>query len=175
MIDTANALPGWEIVGLDLALPAYLVHDERKSYAVFDDGGRATYFQPGAGSAAGDWLELMEDWEGSKKRFESLLQMLIAERTRQGSNAETFEHDGATFETNPPQAYERPNLHFVRSTLEAAEISGADVVRCFNMLYYFDDAFRTSALRSFERILGEDGLLVCGGNWVYSTTWSRRL
>lgn len=168
-VDTANALSGWEIVGLDLALPAYLVHDDRTNYAVFDEGGCATYFQSGPGSGAADWVKLLQDWEGSRRYFETLLQTLLDERTRQGSNAETFEHQGAKLETNPPHLYERPNLHFVRSTLEAAEISGAGVVRCFNMLFYFDDAFRSSALRSFERILCEDGLLVCGSNWAYST------
>ena len=141
-VDTANALSGWEIVGLDLALPAYLVHDDRTNYAVFDEGGCATYFQSGPGSGAADWVKLLHDWEGSRRYFETLLQTLLDERTRQGSNAETFEHQGARLETNPPRLYERPNLHFVRSTLEAAEISGAGVVRCFNMLFYFDDAFR---------------------------------
>jgi hypothetical protein len=167
-IDTANALRGWEILGIDLALPAFLVHDERKNYATLDETGRAMYFQPGSG-AADDWMTLMQDWAGTRRRFESLLQTLLAERAQQGSTAETFEHNGAKLETNPPHAYERPNVHFVRSTLEAADVQGADVVRCFNMLYYFDDAFRRSALQSFERMLGDDGLLVYGGNWVYST------
>jgi hypothetical protein len=107
-VDTANALSGWEIVGLDLALPAYLVHDDRTNYAVFDEDRCATYFQSGPGSGAADWLKLMQDWEDSRRYFETLLQTLLDERARQGSNADTFEHQGAKLETNPPHLYERP-------------------------------------------------------------------
>jgi hypothetical protein len=167
-IETAAALPDWQIVGLDPALPTYLVHDDAQNHALFDADGRATYFQPVVPTAE-NWFALLEDWQRSRDRFESLLQSLLLERARQGSEAERFEHNGAVLEMRPEATYERPNLRFVRGDLESAPSGGADVVRCFNMLYYFDDRFRVNALTTFSRLLRDGGLLVIGGDWAYTT------
>jgi hypothetical protein len=167
-IETADALPDWQIVGLDPALPTYLVHDDAQNHALFDAAGRATYFQPVVPTAE-NWFSLLEDWQRSRDRFESLLESLLVERARQGGDAERFEYGGAVLETRPEATYERPNLRFVRGDLEAAPHGGADVVRCFNMLYYFDDGFRVNALATFSKLLRDGGLLVAGGDWAYTT------
>jgi hypothetical protein len=167
-VDTANALTGWSITGLDRSLPAYLVHDASGNYAVFGGDGRATYFQPLVPSAEA-WTALLVDWHATRRRFESLLMTLLEERTRRSSDADRFEHEGATLETNPVRAFERPNLRFVQSDLGTAQQDAADVVRCFNMLLYFDDHFRTESMAAFGRLLREGGLLVCGTDWAHTT------
>ena len=167
-VDTADALPQWQITGIDRSLPAYLVQDGRENYAVFDADGRATYFQPLRASAEA-WAALLQDWQASRHRFESLLQLLLDERARQAPSADRFEHEGATLEMHPVRVFERPNLRFVQVDLDRAEEQAADVVRCFNMLLYFDDAFRTDAMKAFGRLLRDDGLLVCGTDWAHST------
>lgn len=167
-VDTANALPEWQITGIDRSLPAYLVHDGRGNYAVFDADGRVTYFQPLDASAEA-WAALLEDWQASRRRFEALLQSLLNERARQAPSADRFQHEGATLEMHPVRVFERPNLRFVQTDLGMAEEQAADVVRCFNMLLYFDDAFRMDAMMAFGRLLRDDGLLVTGTDWAHST------
>jgi hypothetical protein len=150
------------------SLPAYLVHDAGGNYAVFDADGHATYFQPLVPSAEA-WTALLHDWHATQRRFESLLRPLLQERARQASSADRLEHEGATLEMHPVRSFERPNLRFVQSDLDAAQEQPADVVRCFNMLLCFDDAFRVTAMNAFGRLMREDGLLVCGTDWAHTT------
>jgi hypothetical protein len=161
-VDTATALPGWEIVGVDRSLPEYLVEDGQGSYAVFDAAGRAQYFQPTLPTKE-NWQALLNDPEASERRFEALLQQLLANRGVAGAAS-----DGASLSVHPVAQYERANLRFVRSELDALTIEPADVVRCFNMLMYFDDAFRQQALRRFAELLHEGGWLLCGVDWALS-------
>ena len=72
-LDSATALAGWEIVGVDRVLPHSLVHDGVGNYAVFDDAGRATYFQPLVPTGE-SWAVLLADWEAPSSRFEALPQ-----------------------------------------------------------------------------------------------------
>jgi hypothetical protein len=146
-IDTADALPGWHITGIDRALPAYLVTDSDNNYAVFDREGHATYFQP-MEATVDRWTALLKDWDASRSRFEHLLQTLLAARA---SSAGRVEKDGASLEIDPVRAFERPGLRFAASDLADASVSPADVVRCCNMLLYFDG-----------------GLLICGTDWAHT-------
>jgi hypothetical protein len=45
----------------------------------------------------------------------------------------------------------------------------ADVVRCFNMLMYFDEQFRQLAMERFAVLLRDGGRLVCGTDWAWTT------
>ena len=164
-IDTADALPGWQITGIDRALPSYLVSDQDNNYGVFDRDGRVTYFQPYVPTLEG-WTALLNDWDASRRRFEALLQSLLAART---STEGRFENDGASLDIDPVRAFERAGLRFAAASLEEAAAAPADVVRCCNMLLYFDDAFRRAAMPQFAALLREGGLLICGTDWAYTT------
>ena len=168
--DTSQALPGWSIVGVDRSLPEYLVEDELGNYAVYDAAGHAQYFQPIA-PTADSWRALLDDTDRSRRRLEALLQQLRAvRRSREtaGGAAARVEHDGATLVVHPVDQYSSQRLRFVRSDLDDVEAEPADVVRCFNMLMYFDDAFRERALGHFARLLSEGGLAICGCDWAFS-------
>jgi hypothetical protein len=80
-----------------------------------------------------------------------------------------MEDDGLRLSVHPVSEYESPNLSFLRSDLESLVIGPAHVVRCFNMLMYFDDRFREAAMGWFAALLHEDGLLLCGTDWAWST------
>lgn len=162
-LDSVEALPSWEIVGADRALPHYLVHDGMGNYAVFDDAGRATYFQPVI-PTPDSWTALLSDWEASRSRFEALLQRLLALGSASGAGGDA--DAGASLSIEPAKGYERPGLRFVRSDLADLRLAPANVVRCFNMLMYFDASFRAAALPRFASLLIEDGLLVCGTDWA---------
>ena len=167
-VDTADALPGWEVTGIDRALPAYLAYDGIGNYAVFNAEGRATYFQP-VEPSPDSWHALLHDWEGSRRRFEGILQTLLAEHARRGNGGSRIEVGGMSLDAEPVQAYERGKLRFVSSDLDDADAGPAGVVRCFNMLLYFNDDFRRTALRRFCGWLEEGGLLICGTDWAFTT------
>ena len=169
-VDTAIALPGWDIVGVDRSLPEYLVEDGLGNYAVYDATGAAQYFQPIAPTAE-SWVTLLNDTNASRRRLERLLQELLEVRRAQGASgepAERVEHDGARLVVHPVSEYTRPNLRFVRSDLDEVEAEPADVVRCFNMLMYFDDAFRERSVRHFASLLSDGGMAICGTDWAFS-------
>ncbi len=170
-LDTAVALPGWDIVGVDRSLPEYLVEDGLGNYAVYDEAGAAQYFQPITPTAE-SWLALLDDPASSRRRLERLLQHLLDVRGARGTPpvpGERIEQGGASLVVHPVSQYERPHLRFVRSDLDAVELEPANVVRCFNMLMYFDDAFRDRALGTFARLLSEGGLAICGVDWAFSS------
>jgi len=158
-VDASKALPGWSIVGVDRSLPEYLVEDGLGNYAVYDAAGNAQYFQPIAPTAE-SWLALLNDPDASRRRLEALLQELLADQQNRD--------DGATLVVHPVGQYATDDLRFVRSDLDDVDVEPADVVRCFNMLMYFDDAFRERALGHFARLLSEGGLAICGCDWAFS-------
>ena len=169
-VDTAIALPGWDIVGVDRSLPEYLVEDGLGNYAVYDTSGAAQYFQPIAPTPE-SWVALLNDPDASRRRLEALLQELLDVQRNlpaDGRPPHRMAHHGATLVITPAREYTRANLHFLRSDLDALAIEPANVVRCFNMLMYFDDAFREHALRRFAEFLNEDGLVICGTDWAFS-------
>ena len=125
-IDSAEALPGWQITGIDRALPAYLVTDHDNNYAVFDREGRATYFQPTEATVE-RWTALLEDWDASRRRFEELLQTLLAARA---AGADRVEKDGASLEIDPVRAFERPGLRFAASNLEEHYCGRPGIAAC---------------------------------------------
>ncbi len=155
-LDSATALPDWDIVGVDRSLPAFLVEDGLGNYCVYDESGRALYFQPLLPTPDA-WNALLADWEGSRLRLETLLATL-----RSGGAVPP----GASLTVEPARTFATERLHFVRGDLAAFDGPAADVVRCFNMLLYFDDAFRQQALTHAARLLREGGMFVCGTDWT---------
>ena len=169
-IDTATALPGWDIVGVDQSLPEYLVEDGLGNYAVYSAAGVAQYLQPLAPTAE-SWVALLNDTNASRLRLEALLQELLKVRADRAAASALVKHNGATLVVHPASESTRDNLRFMRSDLDVlheADIEPAAVVRCFNMLIYFDDAFREQALGHFARLLSEGGLATCGVDWAFS-------
>ncbi|MBI2502101.1 MAG: hypothetical protein HYW07_02575 [Candidatus Latescibacteria bacterium] len=63
----------------------------------------------------------------------------------------------------------RDNLSFAVGGIGNVHLQDVDVVRCFNVLLYFDDKFREQALDWFQGVLREGGLLFCGANSALST------
>jgi SAM-dependent methyltransferase len=167
-IDSSSALPQWDIVGVDRSLPEYFVHDQHGNYCVYDEGGKALYFQPLIPTKDG-WEALLGDAESSARRFEALLTELLRRRGDGPDAPLNVEHDGCTLSVHPVHDYEGPNLRFIRSDLRALVTGPADAVRCFNMLMYFDEPFRQLAMERFAALLRDGGRLVCGTDWAWTT------
>lgn len=163
-VETADHLPGWQVLGVDPLIPAYLVHDAGGNYAIFDDEKRAQYFQPAVPSPT-NWDALLADADATRSRFEALLRTMLEKAPRgDASHPATVEWEGARLLVDPVRHYRRANLSFAVGGIGTAPVEQVDVVRCFNVLGYFDDEFRERALAWFSGILREGGLLLSGSN-----------
>lgn len=163
-VETADHFADWQVWGVDPLIPAYLLYDERGNYAIFDDQRRAQYFQPVVPSAS-NWNLLLADAAATRSRFEALLATLL-EGAGGGACRSTapIEQHGARLLIDPVQHYGRRNLSFAAGSIGSIPLAGADVIRCFNVLGYYDDPFRQRALDWLAGILREGGLLLCGSN-----------
>jgi len=160
-LETSEALTGWQITAADPSLPTYLVYDEDGNYATFDEEKALVYFQPAIPNVE-NWNNLLSDTDRTRARFKNLLTELL------NSNGKEFTGN-CRLETDPVLAYETDKLSFVRGGIGEAELEPADCIRCFNVLYYFDNDFYQNALKWFESKLNEGGMLLVGGNWALSS------
>jgi SAM-dependent methyltransferase len=167
-VDSSSALRGWEVVGVDRSLPEYFVHDRSGNYCLYDERRQPLYFQPLI-PTKDSWEALLGDAEASARRFEGLLTDLLRRRGDAADAPSIVEHEGCRLSVRPVHEYESENLRFVRSDLESLVTEPADVVRCFNMLMYFDQRFRHMAMHRFATLLRDDGRLVCGTDWAWTT------
>lgn len=163
-VETADHLPGWQVWGVDPLIPRYLLHDDGGNYAIFDEQQHAQYFQPVVPSG-GNWDALLRDADATRSRFEALLRAMLADESI-GEHAPLtpIEKHGARLLIDPVRHYRRDNLSFAVGSIATAPLAHVDVARCFNVLGYYDDAFRERALAWFAGILRDGGLLLCGSN-----------
>lgn len=160
-LDSAKAFPHWNITGVDPSLPVYLIYDDQGNYATLDEHKNTVYFQPALPTVE-NWNELLADSAATKQRFEQLLEELLQQPPGGPEDLPRLEQD-------PIRNYETENLHFIRGGIGQVDLGQMDVIRCFNVLFYFDDPFYERALGWFGQHLKEDGLLIIGANWAAST------
>ena len=63
---------------------------------------------------------------------------------------------------HPLKAYERSNLKFIQGGFGSTDLPEAGVVRCFNVLIYFDADFRRKAEEWAAQVLRPGGMFICG-------------
>jgi SAM-dependent methyltransferase len=165
-VDTAERFPHWSVMALDRATWPYLVIDRSGARAIFDANRTLRYFQPlQAGPAA--WRELVRDKKATRRHFSTLLDTLLTCVPAAGADAlPAVEHDGVRLVLNPAREYERSNLSFAQGDLMSPHLPSTDVARCFNVLCYFDHAYRGRAITSVGRAVAEGGLFVTGVDWA---------
>jgi hypothetical protein len=162
-IDAANFLPDWQIVGADPCFDQYVLYDPEGNYACLDINGRIRYFQ-GARPDPAAFLALIRDREVTLRRFASLFESLVSKLPKGvEERAVTVEHAGSRLVQNPLKLYERANLKLMQAGI-GSELPPAHVVRCFNVLPYFDSEFRRNAEDWALRTLHPGGLFVCGAD-----------
>ena len=102
----------------------------------------------------------MNNAAATKNRFELLLNELLDKPNTDGL---------PRLEINPIKKYEKGNLSFVKGGIGEAAINSKDVIRCFNVLYYFKDNFFENALKWFAEKTNDGGIVLIGGDWAAST------
>ena len=167
-VETALRLDKWQIIGADPSFAYYIVYDEIGDYASFDQQGELKYFQAGVPSVE-RWDDLLRDPDTTRTRFVGLLQNLLDNLPESDPEETTSVEKGENkLIKNPIRGYEGPNLSFLRGGIGELDIGKVDIVRCFNVLFYFDRAFRNKSLVWFADIINDGGLLICGSNWSKS-------
>ena len=160
-LETAANFPDWHITGVDPSLPYYLLHDEHGNYATLDESKNTTYFQPAVPTVE-NWNALLKDSNATRDRFESLLTLMLSRTEEQNG-------EYPRLAINPIKSYETDRLSFLTGKIGEVNLEPKDVIRCFNVLFYFDDSFYEAALEWFQEQLAEGGILLIGGNWAVST------
>ncbi len=161
-VETSGKFPDWDITGADPSLPVYLVYDADGNYCTFDSDKNAVYFQPAIPSIE-NWNALLGNAAQTRENFSQLLEVLLAEDREYG------EDELPRLRIDPVHHHSTPNLSFITGGIGQIEIEPVDVIRCFNVLFYFDDPFRERALNWFSDQLNDGGILVLGSNWALST------
>ena len=162
-LDSVKALDNWRILAADPSMPACVVYDSEKNYATFDSDGEVVYFQPAVPNVE-NWSALLTDRDATLRRFRDLRDGLLPEL----GDAAEVERDGTVL-VDPIRLYSGDHLSFQVGGIGQVDIQEVDAVRCFNVLFYFNPAFRRDALSWFGKILKEGGLAITGVDWIYTT------
>jgi hypothetical protein len=107
-----------------------------------------------------EYQSLIQNRESTLNRFRDLYASLKKHETAPES---TVEHNGAKLIHQPLRLYQRPNLKLIRAGF-GADMQPADIIRCFNVLVYFDRDFRKNAEEWALRTLRPGGIFICGFN-----------
>ena len=160
--DAAATLSGWRVFGVDRSFFDYVVHDGDGNYACFDGQGVFQYFQPRM-DRAGDriYRNPAEVRLRFERIFEDLHPLLSKAKNRETETVERNEH---TLIRHPIRNYEAPNLTFIESEMENAQVPPAHAIRCMNTLMYFEPETRQRMLVRVGALLTESGILIAGTN-----------
>ena len=157
-VDTAKNLSGWFVFGVDRSFASYVLYDAEGHYACFDRDGIFLYFQP-----------QMKPLHDSPAAIQNRLQSLFANLSHQMQVND--DHAGATIEKegnrlihNPVRKYEAQNLTFIESDIDGLRLPPARVIRCMNVLLYFQKSVRQRMRISMGAFLEDGGLLISGFN-----------
>jgi hypothetical protein len=160
--DAAAALSEWRVFGVDRSFFDYVVHEADGNYACFDGQGAFQYFQPRMDH---DGVRMYRNPAEVRLRFERIfedLHTLLSKATNRA--AETVERNGHILIHHPIRNYESPNLTFIESEMEDAQVPPAHAIRCMNTLIYFEPETRQRMLVRAGFLLADSGILIAGAN-----------
>ena len=159
-VDTARALPHWQIFGVDRFFATYVVYDNEGHYACFDAEGTYQYFQPVITRSG---LAMYADPDATRAHFEALFAALAPRLPKPGNDtAGIAAWNGHRLVHNQIREFESGNLSFLEVEIETLKLPPVQAVRCMNVLVYFTPSIRREILRVTGSLLGKDGLLIAG-------------
>ena len=135
---------------------------------VFMEDGSLEYLQPAVGKVD-QWKRIFEDIGAARREFaEKFLspERKVACKRKMNLRLKNFKTDGWTIVRNPLRKYVSNNLSFVQKSIgEDLPSKNLDMIRCMNVLIYFDPPFRKRALDWACGQLKEGGIFFCGLDW----------
>jgi hypothetical protein len=116
-------------------------------YACCSVEGEVRYFSRQPTTDMTTWLRLYADRAATTQRVSVLFEQLVAQLPLPDDGGMCVAADGGSRLTRwPLKQWESPNLRFVQAGVGSRDLPAADVIRCFNVLMYYDAHFR----RRFE-------------------------
>ncbi|MCP4693214.1 MAG: hypothetical protein GY859_34550 [Desulfobacterales bacterium] len=162
-MDSARNLKGWRVFGVDRGFAPYMVYDSDGSYACFEKDGATRYFQGGRGVV--DPVVFYGDPAATRRRFKSAFDRLLPLLSADGNaGSETVEADGYKLIRNAIKDFEREGLTFIEAELGRVDLPPANVVRCMNVLLYFEPETRRRMMARAGAALDEGGVFLAGTN-----------
>ncbi len=160
--DTARELADWQVYGVDNSFAEYVLYDSNGHYACFDQKGVFQYFQALMDVTG---RALYADPAATRNRFNTLFEDLypLLENAN-NAKSETVEKDGNRLIHNHIRDFETDNLTLIKSDIMEIELSFAKVIRCMNILIYFEAEIREKMLLQVGDLLDDDGILIAGTN-----------
>lgn len=157
-VDTAGNLSDWSIFGVDPAFSSYVLYDNDGAYACFSSGGKFRYLQSPK-------KPLNDTTEAAKIRFQMLFEKLHPRLENAGSpGSSTVEKDSNRLVFNHIRDFETENLTFVKSDIQGLRLPPAQVIRCMNVLLYFEKTVREKMLAAIAALIKDGGMLITGFN-----------
>jgi len=160
--DTARNLPEWKVYGVDRSFADYLLVDREGHYACFDHNGEFLYFQAMMNISG---RELYANPDAARRSFEHLFTELHPILpTSDGSRSASIEKSGTKLIQNHIKDFEADNLSFIQSDIEDLDGPVVKVVRCMNVLLYFNPEEKKRMLAKLSDLLETGGILIAGTN-----------
>lgn len=160
--DTAGKFQNWQIYGVDRSFADYVLYDSDGHYACFDNKGRFLYFQA-LMNASG--RALYADPAAARNRFTAVFEELFPMmKYPEGTDSETVEKSGNKLISNHIRDFETDNLTFIKSDFTELDLPPVRVIRCMNVLIYYEPAYRKQLLDKACELLADGGLFIAGTN-----------
>ena len=160
--DTANKLQNWHVYGIDHLFADYVLYDIDGHYACFDHEGMFLYFQ---GLMNDSGRALYADPKATRNRFNVIFEDLHSLlKKSNGTESETVERDGKKLIHHHIRDFETNNLTFITTDFSELKLQPIKVIRCMNVLIYYEPVIREKLLRQAAELLDKDGILIAGTN-----------
>jgi len=160
--DTAQKLADWQVHGVDYAFDDYVLYDCEGHYACFDEKGGFQYFQALMNPSG---RALYADPQATRNRFVGLFEELEPRLPNANSHrSETVAKGGNRLIHHHILDFETDNLSFIKADIADLKIRGAKVIRCMNVLIYFEPDVRKEMLMKAGELLADDGIVIAGTN-----------
>ena len=161
-VDTAASFANWQVYGIDRSFAEYVLYDSEGHYACFDRTGTFRYFQA-LMNASG--RALYADPQATRNRFTAAFENLRPlVKDSDGETSQTVEKDGHRLIQHHIRDFERDNLKFIESDFIGLDLSPAAVIRCMNVLIYYESDRRRQMLSQAGDLLDDNGILIAGTN-----------
>jgi hypothetical protein len=164
-MDTAEAHPDLQILGAEPSFGKYLLKDSDSHYACFDENCELLYFQASSFDIDA-WKAVFDDPAATKARFLDHLKAAKDQLDDFGDGFGSFDKDGINLQQNPVLQFAKNNLSFSQQGIGSDFNQKFNVIRCMNVLIYFDRDFRHKTFKWAAESLEEGGLMITGMDWA---------